>query len=79
MERLQTFWSCQKVISIFRIPDLKSICAFGPDNSIIGIIYLNNSLVISADGKYYQASFDQKNGGECTKVQETSLNIGADS
>lgn len=24
----------------FRIPDLKSICAFGPNNTIIGIINL---------------------------------------
>lgn len=32
-------------------------------------------LVISADGKYYQASFDPKNKGDCTKLQESSLNI----
>lgn len=24
----------------FRIPDSRSICAFGPDSSIIGIIYI---------------------------------------
>lgn len=48
----------------FRINDLKSICAFGPDNSIIAV---------SSEGKYYQALFDPKNGGECQKVQEKNI------
>ena len=42
----------------------KSICTFGPDNSII---------VVSNDGKYYQANFDPKVGGECTKIQEQNI------
>jgi len=33
-------------------------------------------LVISADGKYYQASFDPKLGGECHEDQQLNLNIG---
>ena len=48
----------------FRINDLKSICAFAPDNSII---------VVSSEGKYYQATFDPKVGGECIKVQEKNI------
>jgi len=30
---------------------------------------------VSSDGKYYQASFDPKNGGECTKLYEYNLNL----
>ena len=48
----------------FRINDLKSICAFGPDNTLI---------VVSSDGNYYQASFDPKTGGECMKIQEKNI------
>lgn len=48
----------------FRISEVKSICTFGPDSSII---------VVSADGMYYQASFDPKVGGECTKLQEKDI------
>ena len=39
----------------------KSIAIFGPDNSIIIITY---------EGKFYQASFDPINGGDCIKIQE---------
>ena len=48
----------------FKVNSPKSICTFGPDNSII---------VVSNDGKYYQATFDPKVGGECTKVQEKNI------
>jgi len=54
---------------------MKSICTFGPDNTIIGNTLEIILIVITSDGKYYQASFDQKNGGECTKIQETQINI----
>ncbi len=50
-----------------RLDDPKSICSFGANNTII---------VISSLGKYYQASFDPKKKGECSLVQENSLNIG---
>ena len=39
----------------FKVNGTKSICTFGPDKSII---------VISNGGKYYQASFDSKVGGD---------------
>ena len=48
----------------FHLNSPKSICTFGPDNSII---------VVSNDGKYYQATFDPKTGGECTKIQEKNI------
>lgn len=51
----------------FRLDDPKTICAFGPNNTII---------VISSLGKYYQASFDSKKKGDCSLIQENSLNIG---
>ena len=50
-------WSFSK----FKINSNKSIAIFGPDNSIIVVTY---------DGKYYQASFDPINGGECLKIQD---------
>ena len=50
-----------------RLDDPKSICAFGPNNTIV---------VVSSAGKYYQASFDMKKKGECNLIQENSLNIG---
>lgn len=48
----------------FRLDDPKTICAFGPNNTIIAI---------SSLGKYYQASIDLKKGGECVLIQENNL------
>lgn len=50
-----------------RIDESKSICSFGPNNTII---------VVSLSGKFYQATFDIKRKGECTNIQENSLNMG---
>lgn len=60
------YWDSEWSFAQFRIPDLKSICTFGQDNTIF---------VISADGKYYQATFDPRSGGECTKIKEHILHI----
>ena len=48
----------------FKVNGNKTICTFGPDNTII---------VISNDGKYYQASYDPNKGGECKKIQEHNI------
>jgi len=76
---LPNYFKSEFSFAQFRIPDLKSICAFGPNNTIIGKItfinYLIKNIVVSSDGKYYQASFDPKNGGECTKLYEYNLNL----
>jgi len=48
----------------FRVPDSKTICAFGQDNSLI---------VISTEGNYYLAELDVKNGGECKKKAEKNV------
>lgn len=50
-------WSFAK----FKQTSHKLISIFGPDNSI---------LVVTFEGKYYQAVFDPINGGECNKIQE---------
>jgi len=48
-----------------RIEENKSICTFGPNNSII---------VVTSNGKYYQASFDVgKKNSECILIQENNL------
>lgn len=57
----QSEWSFAQV----RINEQKSICTFGPDNTIIAI---------SSDGKYYQAKIDLKKGGDCKIIKEVSLN-----
>ena len=51
----------------FRIQDSQAICSFGDNNLIV---------VIGNSGRYYQASFDPKVGGECTKVLESNFEIG---
>lgn len=50
----------------FRVDDPKCICAFGPNNTIMVLSYI---------GKYYLASFDKVNGGECTLIKETKLTL----
>ena len=45
----------------FKINSNKSICNFGPDNTII---------IVSYDGKYYQVGFDPINNSESFKIQE---------
>ena len=60
------YWDSEWSFAQFRISDQKSICCFGPDNTI-GVIGL--------EGKFYQASFDIQYGGECTKMQEFELDI----
>ena len=59
---LNSEWSFAK----FRINEERSICCFGPNQSII---------VIGASGKYYQASFEGLTEGECTKLQENKFEI----
>ena len=49
----------------FKINSNKSICTFVPNDYSI--------IVVSNDGKYYQASFDPKIGGECKKIQEKNI------
>ena len=61
---LPKYFSSEWSLAQFRIPDVKCICAFGPNNTIYAV---------SADGVFYQAAFDYKTGGECHKVLEVKL------
>ena len=49
----------------FKIPpDSKSICNFGPENTINIITY---------DGKFYTAQYDPVKGGDCVKKETHSI------
>jgi hypothetical protein len=52
--------------ALFRIPDFKSISAFCEDNKII---------VISSEGRYYIASFNPIEAGDCIKIEEINMKI----
>ena len=47
-----------------RIPDAKSICSFGKDDTII---------VLNVEGMYISASFDPVNGGDCQRLEMLSV------
>ena len=59
-EYFKSEWSFAQV----RLDNQKSICAFGPDNTIIAI---------TAEGRYYQAQIDMKRGGNCKILKEEEL------
>lgn len=59
-EYFKSEWSFAQV----RLDNQKSICAFGPDNTIIAI---------TAEGRYYQAQIDMKKGGNCKILKEENL------
>ena len=59
-EYFNSEWSCIQ----FKINDMKSICAFGKDNTFYAI---------SSDGKFYHVGFDNKNKGECKKLLEKNI------
>ena len=50
----------------FKIPENKSISVFHSNNMII---------VVSAEGRYYVATFNPEEPGDCIKVEEISMNI----
>ena len=59
------FFNSSKSFAQIKLNDEKSICGFGPDNTIIAISCL---------GKYYLAKLDLKKGGECSISCEEDLN-----
>ena len=60
------YFNSEWSLAQYRIKEVKSICHFGPDKTII---------VISNNGKYYQARFDPSLGGECFHIKTLDLNI----
>ncbi len=66
MKGLFSYFSSEWSFAQFRIPDAKSVVAFGPEDK-------NVIIVVSYDGKYYLAEFDSNTGGDCHKLTERSL------
>jgi len=62
---LPKYFSSEWSYAQFRIPDARTIVAFGSDESTI--------IAVSADGVFYKAAFDQQNGGDCAKQVEESF------
>jgi hypothetical protein len=59
---LPKYFSSEWSFAQFRVPDGRTIVAFGADK--------NSIVVVSADGHFYKALFSEdKSGGEC--VQES--------
>ena len=61
-EYLNSEWSFAQ----YKIPDHseKAICCFGPDNTII---------IVTENGVYYQAAYNEKTGGPMTHVQKRNM------
>ena len=60
----KNFFDSEWSFAQFRIQDTQAICSFGDSNLIV---------VIGNSGRYYQATFDPKVGGQCTKVLESNF------
>lgn len=58
---LPKYFSSEWSFAQYRVPDTRSIVAFGAEK--------NSIIVVSADGTFYKALFDPEKGGEC--VQES--------
>lgn len=59
---LPRYFSSEWSFAQFRVPDVRTIVAFGADETSI--------VVVSSDGTFYKATFDPKNGGDCHKVKD---------
>ena len=59
---LPRYFSSEWSLAQFRVPDVRTIVAFGSDETTI--------VVVSSDGTFYKATFNPKNGGDCQKVKE---------
>eukprot|EP00826_Nyctotherus_ovalis_P064973 TRINITY_DN953_c0_g3_i2.p1 TRINITY_DN953_c0_g3~~TRINITY_DN953_c0_g3_i2.p1 ORF type:complete len:364 (+),score=111.74 TRINITY_DN953_c0_g3_i2:37-1092(+) len=66
MKGLFSYFKSEWSFSQFRIPDARSVVAFGPED-------MNAIVVVSYSGKYYLAEFDPKTGGDGNKVLEKEL------
>lgn len=61
MKKFNKYFDSEWSFAKFRVTDSRTICAFTKDENLV---------VISADGTYYLARLDTKNGGECKKKEE---------
>ena len=63
-----TYFGSEWSFAKFKVSDSKSICCFGPNDTII---------VIGDKGKYYQAEFNKFAGGDCEKIAENKFELNA--
>jgi len=56
---LPKYFSSEWSFAQFRVPDVRTIVAFGNQENVL--------IVISADGSFYRATFDPDKSGECVK------------
>ena len=61
MKKFSKYFDSEWSFAKFRVTDSRTICAFTKEENLV---------VISADGTYYLARLDTKNGGECKKLEE---------
>ena len=61
MKKFSKYFDSEWSFAKFRVTDSRTICAFTKEENLV---------VISADGTYYLARLDTKNGGECKKIEE---------
>lgn len=59
---LPRYFSSEWSLAQFRVPDVRTIVAFGSDETTI--------VVVSSDGTFYKAKFDPQNGGDCQKLKD---------
>jgi hypothetical protein len=55
---LPKYFSSEWSFAQFRVPETRTLCAFGAEKNTI--------IVVGADGSFYKATFD--NGGDCSKT-----------
>lgn len=64
MKKFAKYFDSEWSFAKFRVTDSRTICAFTKESNLV---------VISADGTYYLARLDTKNGGECKKIEEKNF------
>eukprot|EP00736_Rhodelphis_marinus_P008719 Rmarinus@m.19111 len=57
---LPKYFSSEWSFAQFRVPDSRTICAFGAER--------NSIIIISSEGSFYKVVFDDVRGGECRQV-----------
>ena len=57
---LPAYFNSEWSFAQFRVPEYRSVCAFGADPFTL--------VILTADGGYYKAKFDPVLGGEMTRV-----------
>jgi len=68
---LPKYFSSEWSFAQFRVPDVRSIVAFGSEK--------NSIIVVSADGSFYKALFDpEKPGAECVRESYAKFIKGPD-